>query len=89
MAVSEDLVFQPVVLRVNPAGEDQNAIRQFDVAAVLPLAVIFPAGEQAVLVLQVSPVLPQHSETGVVDYLHLPGAANGLQIFRLFAISCG
>ena len=58
MTVSDHFVFQPVILCVNAAGQDQHALRQLNIAAILALSVILPAGHQCVLVLQITAVLP-------------------------------
>ena len=71
MAVADDLIFHAVVLGIDTGRQNKYALRQLS-------WVFLPARHQTVLVLQVAAILPQLAEAGVVDDLHLAGAADGV-----------
>ena len=75
MAVADDLIFHAVVLCIDTGRQNKHALRQLS-------RVFLPARHQTVLVLQVSAILPQLAEAGVVDDLHLAGTADGVQVFQ-------
>lgn len=75
MAVADDLIFHAVVLGIDTGRQNKHALRQLS-------RVFLPARHQTVLVLQVSAILPQLAEAGVVDDLHLAGTADGVQVFQ-------
>lgn len=82
VAVPDDLILHAVVLGVHAGGEYQHPLRQLHGGAVRPGAVILSSGHEAVLVLQVTAVLPQQAKAGIVDHLELPGVADCLEILE-------
>ena len=75
VTVADDFVLHAVVLGIDASCQHEHTLRQLG-------RVFLPARHQTVLVLQVAAILPQLTETSVVDDLHLASAADCIQIFQ-------
>ena len=73
LAMTDHLVLEAVVLRVDAHGEHEHAVGQLHGGAVLVVAVVLAAGEHGVLVSQISALLPELAEEGVPDDLQAEG----------------
>ena len=82
MTVAHDLIFQPVILRVDAAGEHQHSLRKFDVASVFALPVVLPTCHHAVFILQVAAIFPEFAESCVVHDLQRSGISLRIEVFQ-------
>ena len=82
MTVADHLIFQAVVLCINSARQIKHSFGELYGRAVLVSAVIFATSHYAFFVFQVAAVLPQQTETGIVNNLHLFGVADCLKVLQ-------
>ena len=81
-AMAHDFILQPVVLSIYAAGENENALRNFDGRAVGIGAVVLAPGQHGVLVGYVAAILPELTQQCVVNYFELLRIVLSLQKFE-------
>lgn len=80
--MAHDFILQTVVLSIYAAGENENALRNFDGRAVGIGAVVLAPGQHGVLVGYVATILPELTQQCVVNYFELLRVVLGLQEFE-------
>ena len=80
--MAHDFVLQTVVLSIYAAGENENALRNFDGRAVGIGTVVLAPGQHGVLVCYVAAILPELTQQRVINYFELLRIVLGLQEFE-------
>lgn len=82
MPVADNLIFHAIILRVDTGSQHKHAGRQLNRFAVFIFAVVLTAGKQRIFVLNIATIFPRLAKAGVINDLHLLGAAERIEIFQ-------